>query len=361
MFLASLGRILGVLLAVGAAILTLVAFANRSTSAGVVSALMAIAGFAISWASNRRAKRLRATRDLAQAAALPEFHGKELTVRPNLFKLVLFVFGATALAVMMLLVCVATWGSGGVVTAVMMAAAGSIFLWFAAAFSRVAMAAWDAGFLLQLDMRGLAHCMLPQIPWRHVQGIDLEEVEVKNQKSWHLKLGIDRSFIESIRPSPLRRWFDSAAPRFDMKRQVITIPLVFGDIDPAQLTAAARSIADKAGARRVPDWSHYEDVPAALARAAARERVQEAQDESERLFARLQSVKGQPSVGTDELRKIETRVAASIEEMKSASNQELELIAAQMGKRSKQAARSLYVMLGVVVLVGMLQLALKFL
>lgn len=175
------------------------------------------------------------------------------TVPLRMFKLGMLVLAMTAIALPLIVLALPAGLNGHPLKALLMVFSGGVCAALAGTFVRLGLRARASGYLLQLDVSGLSHCMLSPIAWQHVRALELDEVVVKSQKSWNLKVGLDADFMNSITPPLWQRLLDIARPRIDMKQQVLIIPLAFANLPAERLLDAARGFWATDSAPQAPD------------------------------------------------------------------------------------------------------------
>lgn len=133
---------------------------------------------------------------------------------------------------------------------------GGMLLLYGALVARFALAAARQGGAIRADASGFHHCLLPVIPWRHVQGVDFREERVGRSVVQELVLAIEPAFARQL-PLP-RRWDDTwFAPRLDAEHR-LRLPLNFVRGVPKHVARQVQFLADRHGARRLLDWREWQ-------------------------------------------------------------------------------------------------------
>ncbi|RYX91234.1 MAG: hypothetical protein EOO28_26585 [Comamonadaceae bacterium] len=157
------------------------------------------------------------------------------------FKLGLLVIGVGAAGVVLLVLAVSSLASGHGFKALLQVFTGAAMTAVAASFLRLGLRARSAGWLFRLDASGLSHCMLAPIGWPAVYSLDLDEVVVKGQKGWNLRLGLLPGAEDEPGQPAWQRVADLARPRRGAGNGLV-IPLAFAALPADIILDTARQL-----------------------------------------------------------------------------------------------------------------------
>lgn len=187
---------------------------------------------------------------------------------------------------------------------------------------RLAFAASRNGGVIRTDPLGIHHCLLPTIPWRHVEGVDVQEVTVRRKKVRRLALAIAPAFAPTLAVPFWRRAFESV-PVIDAQAR-LSIPLDFVAGEPLTIAGMVQTLADRHGAPRMPKWSGWQDPAQARREAAAARQREEADRRMQEVLAMANRRAAGGDLSPAEQQQLHAEMQAVTREMDSAFARQME-------------------------------------
>ena len=264
------------------------------------------------------------------------FRGLELTVGLR-WVFSAFVLGTIGLLDWFALIAVPTiYSRKGILAALLFAALGTVLLVGLLSLLRTMWSAARDGLLVQMDSLGLTLWGRPFIAWSLVEGIDLEEVEVKGRTQHRLVLALHRSHFSSAKFARFIDWLHWTAPRCNVSSRTLTVPCALLDVDPHLMTQAAKVLADRFGSCRVIDWTRHIHIDKAIAskdRLAAMENVNRDVD---KLVARLSLLDSNTPTAAAEISKVEEKLQSTLLQGKELSDAHMRAYQSQVEEMSSK-------------------------
>lgn len=161
--------------------------------------------------------------------------------------------------------------------------------------------------LIRLDERGLQHAALPLLSWSEVRGLDSHVVQERSVQVEYLSVALTDAAWQRIQPASWKKVLpdmmrseviDSVQPVLLISGRWTTTPVV-------KLLAAAKHLADAAGAPRLKGWQYWQTLDEAQLAEKRSERLRGQQEEMQTLITELSQLQRASSVLTvqaDELR-----------------------------------------------------------
>jgi hypothetical protein len=145
-----------------------------------------------------------------------------------------------------------------------------------------------AGNVLRINASGLSYCLIPEIVWKDVIGLDLRiDVGYRDHKTYSLVLALNRSAAETLRQSRLSRACTGLA--LNVSNGKLVIPCLMIAASPYTLCAVAKRFAKQANPAFEPDWNQYQSVDAIANQKREKKSVTSLQAQFDQLYAQFQT------------------------------------------------------------------------
>ena len=348
----SLARLIGIVVVLFATMVLVVQLGNRNWIGAGVGLLLLLASLWLAFWGDHRLRRRVSERDAQHQRDGEAFAGFELNVGLRWLKwcvLALILGGLTALVWGWMLPDL--WHSGLRVKAVLMGAFGVLVLLGVMGVLWLGAQAWRGDGLFRIDPLGLQIASWPLLPWRQLQGVDLQEINSRGGKQWQLVLAPDASFHAQIPPRwwvigvqwPLVRW----AP----KQGLLRVPLAFLDENPHTVLQAVRHVGARQGAPLVEGWRHSQPIAEAREYRRRQREAEEASRAVDMSLEELRRLGNEPTTDPTRLATLDKRIAAEFERMRSTSEAQLAPLKAEgdrLRRQARSAVRGLWIAFGLV-------------
>lgn len=329
-------RLLGIVVLLGAILPAVIMMANGRWLLAVAAWVVVATGLYIAVVGDRGIERCKADAAQMKKNASLNFNDSSSTLKLRWIRALLSVLLLTAFGVLGLMVSLATISKGNYVVAFVSLCVGLLFACVSGSTLLTAYIAYRDGFLVRMDLLGIALWGQEPISWRLIEGIDLKEVEVKDRKNYQLILAIKSEYFLSIQPANKLAWMHWTAPRSFPSSRTLVVPCAMLNADPHVVMQAAKVIADRFGSNRIKDWIHAVPIDEAVALQTARAEIESSDREAQRLLARLNVLGERADANPQEVMDITRKLELSLQRTSALGGAQLDVIKSQTDRMNAQ-------------------------
>jgi hypothetical protein len=325
-------RLFGISLILGFLIATVKTAGDGRWEFAILSCVCVALGLYVAVLGDKGISRRKAEAAIKRKQAALNFNGMEFSAGLRWIRAIFFMALSSSLGAFALLASVTCFLQGKFLVALFLAVSDVILGISALSFLVTAYVAYRDKCLVRMNTLGLTLWGRSPIEWKVIDGIDLKEMEVKDQKQYHLVLAIQSEYFSTHPFSKMLTWLHWSAPRPALSSRTLAFPCTLLNTDPQLLVQAAKVIADRSGCRRVKDWSHYIPIDEAIAYRDRRSSMEGASRGVDRLMSRLQVLDTKTPSGLQEMQEIDRKLQAALKvtsEMNDANLKAFELHANQ--------------------------------
>lgn len=348
----SFARIVGVVVTVFTLVPLVIQVGDRSWIAAGLLLLVLAGGLWLAFWGDHRLRASQAQRALRRQQEGESFQGLELDLSLRWFKwgfLTMVLAGLVLLAWRWMLPDL--WASGLQVKAVVGGAISVPFALLVPGLLSTGLRALTGQPLLHIGPLGLQMHAWPVLPWKHLQGVDLREIEIKGQKQWSLILATDEAYRRSLPSRWSALFWQWPIARLQRNQGLIEVALGFLDQNPHTVAHAIRQIGARQGAPLVEGWRHFQPIAEAREARLAERAADEASRAVDFSLEELRRLGTQPTADPVRIAALNTRISGELERMTAASEARLVHLKKEgerLQRHARTALRGLWIVFGLV-------------
>lgn len=348
----SFARIVGVVVAVFTLVPLVIQAGDRRWIAVGVLLLVLAGGLWLAFWGDHRLRAAQVQRALQIQQEGEAFQGFELNLSLRWFKWGLLT---TLLAAGVLLVwrwmLPDLWASGLQAKAVVAGVISAPFALLVPGLLATGLRALTGQPLLHIGPLGLQIHAWPVLPWMHLYGVDLREIEIKGQKQWSLVLATDDAYRRSLPSRWSALFWQWPIARLQRKQGLIEVALGFLDQNPHTVAHAIRKIGARHGAPLVEGWHHSQPIAEARDVQRARRDADEAARALDLSLQELRRLSTQSTADPVRVAALNQRISGELERMNATSEAQLVHMKKEgerLQRHARTALRGLWIVFGLV-------------
>ena len=329
-------RLLGIVALLGAILPAVILMANGRWLLAVVAWAVVAMGLYIAVVGDRGIVRCKADAAQMKKHAALNFNDSSLILELRWTRTLFSVLLLSALGAVGLITSLAFIAKGNYIVAFVSLCVGLLFACVLGSTLVTAFVAYRDGFLVRMDLMGIALWGQAPISWRLIEGIDLKEVEVKDRKNYQLILAIKSEYFLSAQPVNQLAWMHWTAPRSFPSSRKLVVPCAMLNAEPHVVMQAAKVIADRFGSNRIKDWIHAVPIDEAVALQTARAEIESSDREAQRLLARLNVLGARTDANPQEVMDLTRKLELSLQRTSALGSAQLDVIQSQTIRMNAQ-------------------------
>lgn len=348
----SFARIVGVVVTVFTLVPLVIQAGDRRWIAAGLLLLVLAGGLWLAFWGDHRLRAAQAHRTLQRQREGETFQGFELNLSLRWFKWSLLT---TLLAAGVLLawrwMLPDLWASGLKSKAVVAGAISAPFALLVPGLIATGLRALSGQPLLHIGPLGLQMHAWPVLPWAHLQGVDLREIEIKGQKQWSLVLATDDAYRRSLPSRWSALFWQWPIARLQRKQGLIEVALGLLDQNPHTVASAIRQIGARHGAPLVEGWRHSQPIAEARDAQRARRDADEASRTLDLSLEELRRLSTQPTADPVRVAALNKRISGEFERMHATSEGQLVHLKKEgerLQRHARTALRGFWIVFGLV-------------
>ncbi len=187
-----------------------------------------------------------------------------------------------------------------------LAALGAGF--FASGLLRLGWAVLVQSSTIRADQAGLKHCLLPNIPWHVIRGLDIRRYiprsnVAESEFRYALVIACNREFLLGWSTRWAWDLLNWVGPRYDLNDSVVDIKLEFISTEPDELLTKLTAFARNYKAPLVKTWVHGHPIEVAFQREQAFETLKARDMEMQSILRKLNLAAQEESISAKQVRK----------------------------------------------------------